>query len=275
MSEFHGVGGAIILWIRYRLLRFGSYEQFIQANYRLQWAWASFTVSSTLRLFGMRLNIDADPKDGRGPVLVFMQHSSIADTLLPIYLLSRPFGLSLRYVLKKELLWDPSIDIVGQRLPNVFVNRSSKQHSKQIRSLHSLASNLGPKDAAFIYPEGTRRTEKKRQRIIASLQTTGNQEQIAYAKSLEHLLPPQLGGSIAFLNAAPSTDALFCAHVGLEGSTQIKDVWKGMLIGKTIHVKFWRFDGADIPTSPPARRRWFLEKWSLMDRWLIEQHRNG
>ena len=35
-----------------------------------------------------------------------------------------PHQVRLRYVLKRELLLDPCLDIVGNRLPNCFVARS-------------------------------------------------------------------------------------------------------------------------------------------------------
>ena len=38
---------------------------------------------------------------------------------------SRRYHLRLRYVLKRELLWDPCLDIVGQRVPNIFVDRDA------------------------------------------------------------------------------------------------------------------------------------------------------
>jgi hypothetical protein len=59
------------------------------------------------------------------PVIVFLRYASVADTLLPAVFLANPNGLKLRYVLKHELLLDPCLDIVGNRLPNSFVQRSA------------------------------------------------------------------------------------------------------------------------------------------------------
>ena len=57
------------------------------------------------------------------PILVVSRHASLIDTLLPGRYVTQPFGIRLRYVLKSELLVDPALDIAGNRLPNVFVDR--------------------------------------------------------------------------------------------------------------------------------------------------------
>lgn len=41
-----------------------------------------------------------------GPLVVLMRHASLADTLLPAVVIAS-HGIRLRYVLKRELLWDP------------------------------------------------------------------------------------------------------------------------------------------------------------------------
>jgi 1-acyl-sn-glycerol-3-phosphate acyltransferase len=270
-SEAYGVIGAIALWILHRVLRQGSQEDFVAWNYALQWRWAHLLVGTSSRIFKLNWEIDADPGRGAGPALIFMQHSSLGDTLLPIHLLSFPYGLRLRYVLKRELLWDPSIDVVGQRLANFFVDRNSRKRVSQINALRSMVSNLKHNEAALIYPEGTRGTSEKRAHILETLQRAGNAQKIAYAQSLQWLLPPRMGGAIAFLESAPKADVLFCAHSGFEGTARLSDIWHGKIVGQTVRLKFWRVPHADVPREPPRQRQWFLEQWSKMDVWLQQQ----
>ncbi|MCB9708184.1 MAG: 1-acyl-sn-glycerol-3-phosphate acyltransferase [Myxococcales bacterium] len=271
ISEAYGLGGAIVLWLKYRLSDHHTAADFVTWNYRLQWKWAHFLVATSSRIFQMKWEIENDPAGGQGPALIFMQHSSVADTLLPIHLLSYPFGLRLKYVMKRELLWDPSIDVVGQRLENFFVDRKSTRRLSQIKALRAMVSDLKSDEAALIYPEGTRATAAKRARIVAELERTGKTEQLAYAKSLTWLLPPHMGGAMTFLDSAPGADVLFCAHFGFQGSARFSDVWHGNLVGKIIRLKFWRCSGSEVPTAASERSKWFLERWANMDAWLKDQ----
>jgi hypothetical protein len=64
-----------------------------------------------------------------------LRHASIGDTLLASALVGRPHGIFwLRYVLKRELLWDPCLDVVGNRLPHVFVDRASDRFAARDRA---------------------------------------------------------------------------------------------------------------------------------------------
>ena len=75
-------------------------------------------------------------------MLLFPRHVSVADTLLPAVFVSSRNGILLRHVLKRELLWDPCLDIVGNRLPNCFVRRDSRDSAREIRAVAALAHDV-------------------------------------------------------------------------------------------------------------------------------------
>lgn len=64
--------------------------------------------------------------------------------------------------MKQELLWDPCLDIVGNRLPNYFVDRAAKDTARELAHIASLARELAPGQRVVMYPEGTRFSETKR-----------------------------------------------------------------------------------------------------------------
>jgi 1-acyl-sn-glycerol-3-phosphate acyltransferase len=101
-----------------------------------------------------------------GPVLVLVRHTSTADTVLTAGVLANPNRLNLRYVLKNELLWDPCLDVVGRRLPNAFLTRSSAQRSGDLDQLRRLAQDLSEDEGVLLYPEGTRYSAAKAARAI-------------------------------------------------------------------------------------------------------------
>jgi 1-acyl-sn-glycerol-3-phosphate acyltransferase len=176
--------------------------------------------------------------------------------------------MRLRYVLKRELLWDPCLDVVGNRLPHVFVDRVSDDSQREIARVRALARDLSVHDGVLIYPEGTRFSETKRARVLEKLAREGNSKQLEYARSLHAVLPPRPGGALALLEAAPHADVVVCAHTGFEGAATLAQIWRGELLHGTIRVRFQRSPRSEIPTEPDARADWLRERWQEIDAWL-------
>lgn len=94
---------------------------------------------------------------------------------------------------------------------------------------------------------------------------------LEYATSLQSLLPPRPGGTLALLEAAPGADVVVCAHSGFEGSASLLEIWKGALLHKAVRVKFWRTPSDAIPRELDARTAWLLDEWQHLDAWVEAQ----
>ena len=119
------------------------------------------------------------------PLLMLSRHASMADTLLPTLLIQMPTGLRLRYVMKRELLWDPCIDVVGNRLPSYFVRRGSTDVERETRAIASLVDDIGEGDGVLIFPEGTRFTAEKRRHVLERLRERGESDLAAILRQVE------------------------------------------------------------------------------------------
>lgn len=243
-------------------------ERAMRGNFRLQCLWASALFGAARLLFGLRVAVGGADVVAGGPVLVLLRHASVVDTLLPAVLISRRAGLRLRYVMKRELLWDPCLDVAGQRLPNAFVRRGSGDGAAEIARVRELASGLGRDEGVVICPEGTRYTPERRRQVLARLAETAEPKLVERARALQNLLPPRFGGVAALLDAAPEADVLLCVHTGFEGVRGLGDLWSGALVGRPIQVQFWRLPAASIPREPAARLDWLFEQWQRLDAWL-------
>ena len=83
------------------------------------------------------------------------------------------------------------MDLVGQRLPNVFVRRGSGRPAREAALVASLAEGLGPRDGVVIYPEGTRFTPAKRARALARLAEQNDPARLgASRRSARHIVWP-------------------------------------------------------------------------------------
>jgi hypothetical protein len=157
--------------------------------------------------------------------------------------------------------------MVGNRLRNCFV--SAREGTREINRVRALGRNLGPDDAVLIYPEGTLFTPSRRERVLARLRgRTDDSEQ--QAATLQHVLPPRLGGALALLDEAAGADAVFVAHTGLEPSTHYQSLADGSLVGTVIRVSAWRVPAAAIPGGREEREAWLLDQWKRVDAWIAE-----
>jgi hypothetical protein len=134
--------------------------------------------------------------------------------------------------------------------------------------VQALARDLGPRDGVLIYPEGTRFSEAKRERVLQRLARAGDVKQLEYARALHHVLPPRPGGVLGLLDAAPGADAIVCAHVGFEEAASLTQLWRGALLGRRIRVRFERVPRGHVPSDREARASWLQELWRGVDAWV-------
>ena len=267
-AEVGGILGLFAIWLIAGLAGGGRRRRIVDRTYALQGAWATVLFGALRRLYSLRFEVEGDDAVEPGPILLFMRHASIVDTLLPSVLVTIPHGIRLRYVLKQELLSDPCLDIAGNRLPNAFVLRGSGESAREVARVRALACGLGPEEGVLIYPEGTRFTGAARRRALERLAARGDSELHGRGKAMKNVLPPRVGGPLALLEGNAEADVVVCAHHGLEGLARITDVWRGELVGRRIAVCFWRRPRNEIPAEHDERVRWLFEEWERVDRWI-------
>lgn len=241
----------------------------IRRNFALQRWWAGTLFRATERLFSLRVHVEGDAAVARGPLLLFVRHASVADTLVPAVFVSARAGLLLRYVLKRELLLDPCLDIVGQRLPNAFVRRGSRDPAREIATVRALAVDLAPDEGVIVFPEGTRFSERRRAEALAKL-AASDPALARRAERLVRTLPPRLGGPLALLDAAPDADVVVCGHVGFDGVRTLADLANGALVGREVRIVFWRVPRASIPADAAGRTDALYAWWERLDAWVAE-----
>ena len=235
----------------------------------IQQSWAGFLLWAVQHIYRMEVQVEGQEQVAPGPILVFIRHSSMVDTMLPVAFISKQQNIILRYVLKRELLWDPCIDIAGQRLRNYFVDRQNANREEEFAQIASLAQGMSASEGTIIYPEGTRFSARKLASIQEKLRGTPDGE---WAQQLHCTLPPKLGGVQALLDAAPEADVVFMAHYGLELASHWSSIWQGALLDQTISLKFWRVSRAQIPVDKELRKQWMHQQWLVLDQWVLSKH---
>jgi 1-acyl-sn-glycerol-3-phosphate acyltransferase len=242
------------------LLRRGEARN--EALFGLQTWWAHLNLAVASSMLGLRFEVEGAEGATPGPSILLIRHASILDTLLTAVYVQRPTGFRVRYVVKQELLFDPCIDIVGNELPNYFVDRSGDTIA-ELEGIRDLVSDLGT-EGVLIFPEGTRFSEEKRARALEKLEARGF-PLCDEARAMSKVLPPKPGGVLTLLDALPDADCVFFAHVGLERFARIKNLLDGSVVGSDVRAKLWRVPCSNVPRGEHARLQWLYDEWSKVD----------
>lgn len=255
--EISGVSMAAALWL-------AGQRHNQRAHYAVQRWWAARLMDSLRLTTGIRIEAaDAACLDP-GPVVMLCRHASLADSLLSAWIITTKARMNPRYVLKRELLSDPSLDIVGNRLPNHFLDRGTDDSAAELAALHSLAAGLEADQVAVIFPEGTRANDAKRRRALEKIGRR-DPERAGRLSALQHLLPPRPAGSQALVEGCPEADVVLAWHVGFDGL----DTFDGILRHLAHRSRPVQFHARRVPRSQvpagDAFTRWLDDAWLQSD----------
>jgi 1-acyl-sn-glycerol-3-phosphate acyltransferase len=255
--ESAGVVRAFVLWLTGRA---DDHE----AHYRLMAWWAGSLVSAMSATTGMRPRVEHLEVLTPGDAVVLSRHASLGDSLLSGWALTTQASLQPQYVLKKELLYDPCLDIVGLRVPNHFLDRAADDGSAELAALEQLATGIGPGVVGVIFAEGTRSNDAKRERALEKI-AERDPGRAARMRPLRRLLPPRPAGSIAMLAGAPTADVILAWHTGFDGldsfAGMIRQVGHGL---PPVRFVARRVPRAEVPDGDDFVR-WLDDQWLRMD----------
>jgi len=272
-AECVGLLCAAWLWLKSARVLGGNANAFVVGNRRLQVAWNRALFKGGSALYNLTLQVEGrECLASDGALLVLTRHVSTVDTVLPVTLLSEAGRNAFRFVLKRELLSDPCLDVVGNRLTNHFVRRGEMDNAEEIAGVKGLMRDLGGQDVVVVFPEGGRFSSERRARLLTRLEQSQRADTLALAQSLKHTLPPLTEGTLAMAEVNPNADLLIVAHTGLEAAAGFPDFIRGALVGATLRVKLWRIPYATLPHTREGLTAAFSETWKQVDA-FIETHR--
>ena len=236
------------------------------------------------RTYGLRVQVDepeltAEERVARlasRPIIVLSRHAGPGDSLLLVHQLLSVYGRRPRVVMKAALQLDPSLDVAGNRLPNVFIRPQQTGEKLFTEQIERLARGLDPTGALVIFPEGANWTPHRWRRGIRKLEHAGRRDLAARARDMPNLLPPRPGGTLAALAACPDADVIFVAHAGLDTILSVSDVWRRFPVDQVIRAKWWRVPADEVPRTADheTQVQWLYAWWERIDGWVTE-HRPG
>jgi 1-acyl-sn-glycerol-3-phosphate acyltransferase len=204
------------------------------------------------------------------PVIVLSRHAGPGDSVLLVHHLLTVYERRPRVVMKATLQLDPGVDVVANRLPNVFITRRKAGHGVFVEEIERLAGGLDGHGALVIFPEGGNWTPGRRRRGIQRLERRGRQDLADRAREMPNLLPPRAGGVIAAITACPQADVIFVAHAGLDRLVSVADVWRYLPVNQLVRAQWWRVPADEVPRTPgrEVQEKWLYDWWQRIDDWI-------
>jgi 1-acyl-sn-glycerol-3-phosphate acyltransferase len=256
--ETLGIIGAIALWVV-------GQSRNKDANFVLQKLWTRGVVGALSLTVGLRIEVEGADELGDGPFIALCRHASLADSVMSAWVFMTASGLRPRYVLKKELKLDPCLDVVGHRLPNYFLDRSSSDVASELQGIEQMALGLSAHEIAVIFPEGTRANDVKRQRILERVREK-SPERAEKLEKLKYLMAPKTAGVTALLSAVPNAKVVTMWHSGFDGMDSFRGIVRHLAKSALrVHVKVTEHQRATVATGE-AFVAWLDDQWCAMDK---------
>ncbi len=234
------------------------------ANYAIQRWWTQRLVDMMRVFASVHFEVEGLDELAGGPLVVAPNHTSIADAILPAWLLGRK-KMRPRYILKRELLVDPCLDIVGNRVPNHFVIRDGDDTARELDAMRAMVADMGRLDATVIYPEGTVATPARMARALERI-AERDPERAARMSALSTLMPPRHAGMHALLEGTPTADVAFVGHSGLGVVAEIAKTPQRIPFDHPVRVHVRRVPRSEIPADRHEFAAWLDEQWLSLDR---------
>lgn len=260
--EIAGVTASFVFWL-------SGQRRNARLHYELQRWWAKNLLGALRILCGITVTVDNVESLRPGPVLLFARHASLADSLVSAYVIAHLARMKPRYVLKKELRVDPCLDVVGQRLPNHFLDRDTPNSEPELRALEELVADMDELSVGIIFPEGTRSNPAKRAKAIDKISSIDPVRGRRLAE-MKHLLPPRPSGAAAMARGNPTADIVIAWHVGFEGLDTFGGIYDALSRPfEPVKFSMQRFPRSGIPESDDeangAFTGWLDERWVEID----------
>ncbi len=269
VTEFFGLVATFVLWVAsgfgWRIKARG----FQRAHNRV-FGWWLELVTRALRFY---LGFDfVLPMTERisGPILTFARHAGPGDAFLLARTVIRDYRRQLRMLGTHRLLWDPFINHMMLRLPNVFLEQNPKEPAGEMAAITAMCATMGDDDVVIIFPEGGNWTPTRWEGAIASFETGGRPESASRAASMPNVLPPRSAAVAAALDARADMTVVFVVHAGLADLHSLGEIWRKVPLRRTVQASYWSVPRSDIPTDRADLSSWLFDQWAELDRWIAE-----
>ena len=210
------------------------------------------------------------------PVIVLSRHAGPGDSFLLVHQLLSVYGRRPRIVMKATMQLDPGVDVVTNRLPNVFIQPRQVGEKLFTEQIERLASGLDQAGALVIFPEGGNWTPGRWQRGIRRLERAGRGRPGGEGAADAQPAPAAAGRRARRDRRLPRgrRDLRGPCRPGPAGQRRRRLAEPPH--GAIVRAKWWRVPVDEVPRSADheAQVQWLYEWWQRIDTWISENRPN-
>lgn len=215
------------------------------------------------RLVGIDLAIDSPALRRGEPALVLSRHAGVGDSLLMVYVITHHLRRVPQVVLKRELLWDPAMDLALGRLDAYFLRGNGVTPDQRAAELGAFADRIEPPDATLLFPEGRNWTPHRHREEVAAAVEKGDDERVAWLLRNPRVLSPRATGARRILAACPGIQVVIAGHQGLEDLMSVRAIWQELPLNRLLRIEL-----RSVEPPPDAQvERWLHDEWERLDAW--------
>ena len=203
-----------------------------------------------------------------GPILTFARHAGPGDAFLLARTVIRDFGRQLRMLGTNRLLWDPFINHMMSRLPNVFLEQNPKNQLGELAAITEMCATMDDHSVVIIFPEGGNWTPTRWRGSIDSLESLGRTDRARRAAEMPNVLPPRSAAVAAALAARDDMSVVFVVHEGLDDLYSLRQLWRNIPLRRTVQAAYWSISCSEIPVDRTELTSWLYDQWALVDQWI-------
>ena len=137
--------GLLLLFFTFLTTRAGTRARTAR-TFAIQRLYTAAHLTCVRALFSLRFVVENAELARTGPFVAFVRHASLVDVLVPGAFIANVHRVELRYVLKKELLAEPCLDLAGHWIPNHFVSRSGEDTQRELAAISALKRGIGERE---------------------------------------------------------------------------------------------------------------------------------
>jgi 1-acyl-sn-glycerol-3-phosphate acyltransferase len=269
VTEFFGLIAAFVLWVASGFGLWIKSPRFQRIHNRV-FGWWLELVTRALRFYlGFEFEMPVTERIS-GPILTFARHAGPGDAFLLARTVIRDYRRQLRMLGTHKLLWDPFMNHMMLRLPNVFLEQNSSDAAADLAAITEMCATMGDDGVAIIFPEGGNWTPGRWEGAISSLHMGGRVEHANRAANMPNVLPPKSSGAAAALDARDDMTVVFVVHAGLADLHSLAEIWRNVPLRRTVQATYWSVPRDEIPEDRGELSTWLFDHWALLDQWIAE-----
>jgi hypothetical protein len=154
-AETAALFGCLGLWVASGFGGRLHTEPYQTRHYAIMRWYLDKVFGAATRTFGLRVDVDEPERDPEQqaarrarPVIVLSRHAGPGDSFLLVHHLLTVYGRRPRIVMKATMQLDPGVDVVANRLPNVFIKRQRGGGKLYIEQIPGTSHRVRPGQSA-------------------------------------------------------------------------------------------------------------------------------